>query len=150
MSIFADDSWSVGTFGDDDDELVLVRARTALPPAEARGAWSRLIVVTWPYEPASGMPQTADSELMGRFEDAVQAGVETPGSGVLVATLTGAGHKEWRYYAPESDAFLAGLNASLKGQPVYPLEIEVFTDPEWQGLFELMPGDGDGSVDDRE
>ena len=144
MSIFPDDSWSVGTFGDDDDELVLVRARTAPPPPEARETWSQLVVVTWPYEPASGMPQASDAEAMGRFEGTVEAGVEGAGNGVLVATLTGAGHKEWRYYSTDGDAFLEALNASLQGQPVYPLEIEIFTDREWQGLSELLPGDGVG------
>jgi hypothetical protein len=142
MSIFPDDSWSVGTVGDDDeDELVVVRARTALPPGPARQAWSKLVVVTWPYEPASGMPQAADSEQMARFEDAVAAGIELAGTGVQVATLTGAGHKEWRYYTPDSEAFLAALNGTLKGHAAYPLEIEVFTDPAWQGLTELLPGD---------
>jgi hypothetical protein len=140
MSIFPDDSWSVGTVGDDDDdEMVIVRARTSLPPAPSRATWSKLVVVTWPYEPASGMPQAEDAERMRRFEDAVEAGVEGPGAGIQVATLTGAGHKEWRYYAPASEAFLAALNRSLDGHPVYPLEIEVFTDPDWQGLTELLP-----------
>lgn len=142
MSIFPDDAWSVGTVGDDDDdELVVVRARTTLPPQATRQTWSKLVVITWPYEPVSGMPQVADAERMARFEDAAQAGIESPASGVLVATLTGAGHKEWRYYTLDSEGFLAALNRGLQGHPVYPLEIEVFTDPAWQGLTELLPGD---------
>jgi hypothetical protein len=148
MNIFPDDSWSVGTFGDDDAELVLVRARTAPPSPGVRAGWPKLVVVTWPYEPASGMPQATDGQEMERFEAAVEAGVERGAQGILVATLTGAGHKEWRYYAPDSDAVLASLNASLKGHPVYPLEIEVFTDPEWQGLSELLPGEGVEPDDD--
>jgi hypothetical protein len=148
MSIFPDDSWSVGTVGDDDDELILVRARTAPPSDAVREAWPDLVVVTWPYEPASGMPQAADAAQMEAFEDAVADGVERAGSGVLVATLTGAGHKEWRYYAPDSDAFLAALEARLKDHPVYPLEIEVFTDSAWQGLAELLPGEGDGDEEE--
>jgi hypothetical protein len=144
MSIFPDDSWSVGTVGDDDDdEVVLVRARAALPDAQARATWSRLVVVTWPYEPASGMPQAEDAERMLGFEDAVHTGVEEPAGGVLVATLTGAGHKEWRYYTTDDGAFIAALKGILQGHPVYPLEIEVFSDPDWQGLLELLPGDAD-------
>lgn len=148
MSIFPDDSWSVGTFGDDDDELVLVRARTASPSESVRQAWAKLVVVTWPYEPASGMPRTADAEAMRKLEETVATGVEAAGKGVLVATLTGAGHKEWRYYTTDSDAFLAAFNVGQQGHEAYPLEIEVFTDPEWQGLSEVLPGESGEDEDD--
>ncbi len=68
-----------------------------------------------------------------------------------VASLTGAGHKEWRYYAADADAFVEALNASLEGHPTYPLEIEMFDDAEWQGLQQLLDGleeDGDDDEGD--
>jgi hypothetical protein len=89
---------------------------------------------------------------MQAFVDAVEARLEREPTGTQVASLTGAGHKEWRYYAADAEAFVAALNASLEGHPTYPLEIEMFDDSEWQGLQQLLDGldEDDGADDDDE
>jgi hypothetical protein len=48
---------------------------------------------------------------------------------------------------------VTALNATLEGEPTYPLEIEMFDDEEWQGLQQLLDGleeddEGDGEADD--
>jgi hypothetical protein len=150
MGIFRDDTWTVGT-ADQDGQPIVIRVRGELPAAAEREAHSQLIVVGWPYDGTdSGLPGAGDRASMQAFEDAVEAGVERSGAGVQVASLTGAGHKEWRYYAPDADAFVAALNASLEGHPTYPLEIEMFDDADWQGLQQLLDGleEGDEDGDD--
>jgi len=150
MSIFPDDTWTVGT-ADQDGQPIVIRVRTGMPDAEQRRALAQLVVVGWPYDGTpTGLPADDDSRAMQAFEDTVAAGLARTGVGVQVASLTGAGHKEWRYYAPDADAFVAALNASLDGHPTYPLEIEMFDDPEWQGLQQLVDGLEDEEVDDED
>jgi hypothetical protein len=150
MGIFADDTWTVGT-ADQDGQPIIIRVRSQMPALAERQRHAQLIVVGWPYDGAdTGLPRSEDTAAMQDFENAVEAGLERGGSGTQVASITGAGHKEWRYYAADADAFVAALNASLDGHPTYPLEIEMFDDAEWQGLQQLLDGldeddDGDGS-----
>ena len=152
MGIFTDDTWTVGT-ADQDGQPIIIRVRGQMPDAAARQRHGQLIVVGWPYDGAGdGLPNAEDTASMQAFEDTVEAGPERSGAGVQVASLTGAGHKEWRYYAPDADAFVAALNASLEGHPTYPLEIEMFDDAEWQGLQQLLDGleEDDDSEEDSE
>ncbi len=112
-----------------------------MPAVAERQRHAHLVVIGWPYAGTdTGLPTDDDSALMQAFEDAVAAGTERGGTGVQVASITGAGHKEWRYYAADAEAFVAALNASLDGHPPYPLEIEMFDDSEWQGLQQLLDG----------
>ena len=121
-----------------------------MPDAAARQGHGQLIVVGWPYDgTATGLPGAEDNASMQAFEDAIEAGLERSGVGVQVASLTGAGHKEWRYYAADADAFVAALNASLDGHPTYPLEIEMFDDADWQGLQQLLDGLEEGDEGTR-
>jgi hypothetical protein len=140
MGIFSDDTWTIGT-ADQDGQPLIIRVRSGMPAAAERQRHAHLVVVGWPYDGVeTGLPTTADTTAMQAFEDAVEAGVERDGTGIQAASITGAGHKEWRYYAPDADAFVAALNASLDGHPTYPLEIEMFDDSEWQGLQQLLDG----------
>jgi hypothetical protein len=153
MGIFPDDTWTVGT-ADQDGQPLVIRVRGQMPEADARRDHGQLIVVGWPYDGTdAGLPTTEDSGSMQAFEDAVEAGIAADGTGIQVASITGAGHKEWRYYAADAEAFVATLNASLDGHPTYPLEIEMFDDAEWQGLQQLLDGleegdEGDDADDD--
>jgi hypothetical protein len=155
MRIFPDDTWTVGT-ADQDGQPIIIRVRSRMPDAAARQGHAQLIVVGWPYDGvATGLPGAEDSASMQAFEDTIEAGLERSGVGVQVASLTGAGHKEWRYYAADADAFVAALNASLDGHPTYPLEIEMFDDADWQGLQQLLDGleegdQGDGDDDEHD
>jgi hypothetical protein len=140
MGIFPDDAWTVGT-ADQDGQPLIIRVRSRMPEVAERQRHSQLVVVGWPYDGAdTGLPTAEDSAAMQAFEDAVESGIERGQAGTQVASITGAGHKEWRYYAADAEGFVAALNASLDGHPTYPLEIEMFDDSEWQGLQQLLDG----------
>lgn len=140
MGIFPDDTWTVGT-ADQDGQPLVIRVRSQMPAVADRQRHAQLIVVGWPYDGTEGgLPTSDETAAMQDFEHAVEAGLERGGAGTQVASITGAGHKEWRYYAADADAFVTALNASLDGHPTYPLEIEMFDDSEWQGLQQLLDG----------
>ncbi|MEO5819418.1 MAG: DUF695 domain-containing protein [Vicinamibacteraceae bacterium] len=151
MGIFPDDTWTVGT-ADQDGQPLIIRVRGHMPDAAQRQAHAQLVVVGWPYDGTeTGVPTRDETAAMQDFENAVEAGIEQGGTGTQVASITGAGHKEWRYYAADAEVFVAALNASLDGHPTYPLEIEMFDDSEWQGLQQLLDGlDEDGEAEDGE
>lgn len=86
------------------------------------------------------MPEKPVHAAMCAFEDAVEATVEKTGAGVQAASITGSGSKEWRYYTNDPDEFMSQLNDALAGHPPIPLDIQVFDDPDWEALGELLAG----------
>jgi RimJ/RimL family protein N-acetyltransferase len=85
VSIFSDDTWTVGT-ADQDGQPIIIRVRGQMPDAPARHGHAQLIVVGWPYDgTATGLPGAEDNGAMQAFEDAIEAGLERTGAGVQVA-----------------------------------------------------------------
>lgn len=138
---FEDDLWSVGEAEAADGVSMIVRFRSHLPSTAARADWRHLIQIGWSCETADedGMPDDVESGLQDAFEDALRAHLEARGDGAQVASLTGGGVREWRYYTRDPETFFRSLNEALSGHPEYPVEFGVFEDPEWEGLTELLP-----------
>lgn len=138
---YDDDHWTVGEAVAEDGVSMIVRFRSHLPSAETRADWRHLVQIGWSCESADedGMPDDVESGLQDAFEDALLAKVDASGDGAQVASLTGGGVREWRYYTRDPEAFFASLNEALSSHPEYPLEFAVFDDPEWEGLAELLP-----------
>ncbi len=141
VSPFDDDLWTVGEAEAPDGVSMIVRFRSHLPSPEARALWRHLIQIGWSCESADedGMPDDVESGLQDAFEDALRAQVEAKGDGAQVASLTGGGVREWRYYSRDPEAFFRSLNEALSSHPEYPVEFGVFEDAEWEGLSELLP-----------
>ncbi|HRD47644.1 MAG TPA: DUF695 domain-containing protein [Caulobacter sp.] len=138
---YADDSWIVGQTDEDEDGGLIIRCRAHLPEASSRQTWKHLILVGWTYEPEeTGLPAKAVDRQMETFEEAVTRSVQDSGAGVLAASITGAGVREWRFYTIGPDAFMDALNTALEGHAEYPLEFDAFEDPDWNALAELLPG----------
>jgi hypothetical protein len=138
---YADDQWIVGHSDEDDDGPLIVRCRAHLPEPAARKAWEHLVLIGWSYEDAdgTGLPPKAVDKQMDAFEEAVAASVQNSGAGVLVASITGGGVREWRFYTLGPDAFMDALNTALETHPEYPLEFDAFEDPDWNALAEILP-----------
>jgi hypothetical protein len=138
--IFSDDAWWIGE-GFSDGNPIVIRARESLPAQPDREIYRHLLIVSWKYSPKpSGMPETQVHSAMCAFEDAVEATVEKAGTGVQAASITGNGSKEWRYYTYDPGEFMSQLNDALTGQPAHPLDIQMFDDPDWDALGELIEG----------
>ena len=84
------------------------------------------------------MPEKEEHTRIQSFEDALEKGLETRLVGVQVASVTGSGRKEWRYYTSNVEEFMGALNTNLKGHPPYPIDVRQFLDPEWGALKELQ------------
>lgn len=143
---FEDDSWSVGK-AEVEGQPHLIRMRSSMPSEAARLRFPKLMVITWSYEGQdSGLPDPQEYERMRTFEDALESGTEARSLGIQAASLTGAGVKEWRYYAEDGETFMASLNLDLAGHEAYPLEIQMWDDAPWLGLSEILDqaiADGD-------
>jgi hypothetical protein len=110
-----------------------------LPSPADQELFSRLLILTWSYDGNEhGMPGPAEHKQMQSFEDALESGTESRMVAFQALALTGSNRKEWRYYAADSDAFLASINADLQGHPPYPIEIQSFHDPDWSALREYL------------
>lgn len=142
-SIFPGDLWGVGEAQINGLPLV-VRFRTGLPSTEERQRNDKLVIATWAYSGIeTGMPDDETKQLTNRFEEAIEQSFEHSAIGVLVASLTGNHRKEWRFYTADVDAFLNAFNESLAEHPAYPLELNVFEDPDWNGLSAMQPQGSD-------
>ena len=140
-SPFDDDLWTVGEAEAADGVSMIVRFRSHLPSAAVRADWPHLIQIGWSCESADedGMPDDVESGLQDAFEGALRTQVEARGDAVQVASLTGGGVREWRYYTRDPEAFFRSLNEALSSHPEYPLEFGSFEDLDWEGLAELLP-----------
>lgn len=138
---FDDDLWTVGEAEAEDGVSMIIRFRSHLPAPAVRADWRHLVQIGWSCETADedGMPDDVESGLQDAFEDALLASVDARGDGVQVASLTGGGVREWRYYTRDPETFFRTLNEALSSHPEYPLDFGVFEDPEWEGLAELLP-----------
>lgn len=142
-SLFPGDMWAVGE-AQINGLPVVVRFRTGLPSESDRQLNENLIIITWAYQGIeTGMPNDEDKQRTNAFEEAIEHGFERSDAGVQVACLTGNHQKEWRYYTPNVEAFLDAFNACLAGHPVYPVELRMFKDPDWNALAGLQPKGSD-------
>jgi hypothetical protein len=133
-----DDTWLTLQDGPDED-AVFIRALRR-PPAD-QASRPALIVAAWPYDldDEKGLPDRKTYEQMHAFQEAVHKALGESGVGIEAASLLGRGVKEWRYYATDPEAFLQVFNEALAGLPEFPIEMQSYDDPDWDGLTELLP-----------
>lgn len=140
MGIYDNDNWTVAQ-GEVDDHPFIIRARSSLPSAVDREFFSHLILISWGYDANAnnGFPPEQIQEDMDSFETALfDSFDENSAEGCGVAVVTTDGTRQWRFYAPDTEAFMEALNQALVGQPPYPIELEAYDDPEWGALAELL------------
>ncbi|WP_459786898.1 DUF695 domain-containing protein [Alteriqipengyuania sp. 357] len=140
--IFPTDEWTVAQ-GKTSTGPLLARYRSGLPSTADRDLFAKLIMVRWAYEPSdtSGLPNSKDMAAMEEFEDRIlEASDNDRWWGSCVAIITHDGRREWRFYTPDIASFQAEFSNALSGLGPYPLELQVYDDPEWAGLAEIRDG----------
>jgi hypothetical protein len=50
---------------------------------------------------------------------------------------TGVGLREWVYYARSQQEFMSKVNEALRKVPRFPIEIDLWRDPEWKRYEEF-------------
>lgn len=133
-----DDNWMVATTKVN-DQTIVIRSRSALPDIEKRAATPVLVIIHWDYSDESDdMPPPEVDEAQEAFLSAIEASNSEDPWCIEAAALTGNGQREWRFYTQSADLFQDNLNEVLAEHPVYPLSFEVFDDPTWEALAEIV------------
>lgn len=139
--LFPDDLWVFAT-DDSPDGPMLVRIRENAPTPEGRAAFGKLVILSWEFDPKAnaGLPTSDEIEQMMALEQALfTAFDEDCESGCGVAVMTIPGRRELRFYTPDTDAFVVAFNEAMAGLPAFPIALQAFEDPDWQGFEELQP-----------
>ena len=113
-------------------DAAVMRIRTEKPPGVDCSDFSTAVVIKWPYESTSPMPEQVDNQKMVSFEESIDELFGLNGLSELVQVTTGMGLKEWIYYTNDQDGFMRKFNELLSSHEPYPLEIEFYNDPCWE------------------
>lgn len=115
-----------------DGHRLIYRYREEFAKSFRRSAYPDRVTIAWTYSSANGMPSKAERESMDRMEDLLAPYVEKASLSMLVLVMTGEGLREWVYYSKSQNEFMAKINEVLRGLPQFPVEIDLWKDPEWK------------------
>jgi len=113
-------------------DAAVMRIRTEKPPDIKCSDYSTAVVIKWPYESSSPMPEQVDNLKMVAFEEAIDELFGLNNLSEMVQVTTGMGLKEWIYYTNNQDHFMRRFNELLTGHEPCPLAIEFYDDPCWE------------------
>jgi hypothetical protein len=77
---------------------------------------------------------------MNLLEDSLEPILGQDDFATLGIVTTGENLREWTYYAKSDEAFIQGLNLTLVGLPVFPIEIDTALDPTWSMYEDFKAG----------
>ncbi len=126
------DTWSVTTAASGEDSLI-IRFRTNAAEQLAMALLPDAVAISWEFESLSPKIQ----EAMNNLEDTLTSAVEKQKNAYLTAIVTGPDSREWQYYSRDHDEFMRILNDSLSRLPAFPINISLFSDPEWDAYSQL-------------
>lgn len=136
--IIGDDWWTAPS-EDREGRTVMVTGRRSLDNVIASHRYVYRIEMTWEYEPdMGGMPDFATSRKMEVVTDLLHDKLHSDPVAVMTGIYTGAGERNWVFYAVTLKAFQAALNAALKPiEEQLPLTFLAEEDPEWEEYREM-------------
>lgn len=128
------EDWWTAPSEDSEGRTVIVTGRRALDNVIATGRYRYRIEMTWLYEPDdSGMPDYATSRTMETVTDSLQESLRRDPVAIMTGIYTGAGERNWVFYAVTLKAFQAMLNQALSTiDEQLPLSFHAEEDPEWE------------------
>lgn len=132
------DSWWTAPAESEDGRLIMVTGRRDVEKFRSNPRFNIRIEVTWKYEgDASGMPDTATSEMMEQVQEALQTAFHKDPVAVLTGIFTGDGKRDWVFYSLSTHIFGKKLNESLASFPLLPLTVYCENDPAWEEYDEM-------------
>ena len=133
------EDWWTAPSEDSEGRTVLVTGRRSLDNVIACRRYIYRIEMTWLYEPdEGGMPNYATSRTMEAVTDALQEAARRDPVVVMTGIYTGAGERNWVFYAVTLKAFQSLLNTALSSiDEQLPLTFHAEEDPEWEEYREM-------------
>lgn len=133
-----EDVWWTAPAQSDGGRLIMVTGRRDVERFRSNPRFSIRVEVTWAYEgDASGMPDTATSQLMEEVQEALQRDFRRDPVAVLTGIFTGDGERNWVFYTLSTHIFGRKLNEALADFPTLPISIYCENDPDWQEYDEM-------------
>lgn len=118
--------------GQEDGKPLVFRARQNIPADIDTAQYPILVSIYWHYTPANegGMPDAETNNGQIALEDSLEK-LDSKEFSFLMLVVTGNGRKEWHWYVADVEIWMNKLNELLKDQPVYPIQIENSSQPDW-------------------
>ena len=133
------EDWWTAPSEDKDGRTVMVTGRQALDNVIATRRYVFRVEITWLYEPdKGGMPDFATSRTMETVTDAMQEALRRDPVAVMTGIYTGAGERNWVFYAVTLKAFQSFVNTALGSiDEQLPLTFHAEEDPDWEEYREM-------------
>lgn len=132
------DSWWTAPAESEDGHLIMVTGNKDVAKFRSNPRFCIRIEVSWNYTgDASGMPDTATSELMEKVQEALQTEFRKDPVAILTGIFTGDGKREWVFYSVSTHIFGKKLNQALEPFPLLPITVYCENDPGWEGYDEM-------------
>ena len=133
------EDWWTAPSEDKDGRTVMVTGRRALDNVIATRRYVFRVEITWLYEPdKGGMPDFATSRTMETVTDAMQEALRRDPVAVMTGIYTGAGERNWVFYAVTLKAFQSFVNSALGSiDEQLPLTFHAEEDPDWEEYREM-------------
>ena len=133
------EDWWTAPSEDREGRTVLVTGRRSLDNVIASRRYVYRIEMTWEYQPyKGGMPDYATSKTMEVVTDLLQDRLRNDPVAVMTGIYTGAGERNWVFYAVTLKAFQAALNNALSSiNEQLPLTFHAEEDPDWEEYREM-------------
>lgn len=133
------DDWWTAPSEDSEGRTVLVTGRRSLDNVIASRRYVFRIEMTWVYQPdKGGMPDFDTSSKMEVVTDLLHNELRRDPVAVMTGIYTGAGERNWVFYAVSLKAFQSMLNKALEPIPEQlPLTFLAHDDPDWEEYREM-------------
>ena len=133
------EDWWTAPSEDQNGNTVMVTGRRSLENVIASQRYVYRIEMTWEYEPdKGGMPDFTTSRKMEVVTDLLHDKLRRDPVAVMTGIYTGAGERNWVFYALTLKAFQAVLNEALSTiDEQLPLTFHAEEDPEWEEYHEM-------------
>ncbi len=133
------DDWWTAPSEDSEGRTVLVTGRRSLENVIASHRYVYRIEMTWEYTPEKGgMPDYATSRKMEVVTNLLQEKLRSDPVAIMTGIYTGAGERNWVFYAVTLKAFQAVLNSALSSiEEQLPLTFIAAEDRDWEEYREM-------------